>query len=47
MDLIDTNCKTQETQEGNQGLDTLLLLRMCNKIPMEGVTETKEGPFRD
>jgi hypothetical protein len=25
----------------DQSLDTLLLLRMRNKIPMEGVTETK------
>jgi hypothetical protein len=25
----------------NQGVDTLFLLRMGNKIPMEGVTETK------
>jgi hypothetical protein len=37
----------------DQSLDTLLLLRMRNKIPMEGVTETKfravkEGrPFTD
>jgi hypothetical protein len=27
----------------NQRVDTLLLLRMGNKIPMEGVTETKFG----
>jgi hypothetical protein len=25
----------------NQSVDTLLLLRMGNKIPMEGVTQTK------
>jgi hypothetical protein len=27
----------------DQSVDTLLLLRMRNKIPMEGVTETKFG----
>jgi hypothetical protein len=27
----------------DQSMDTLLLLRMGNKIPMEGVTETKCG----
>jgi hypothetical protein len=27
----------------DQSVDTLLLLRMGNKIPMEGVTETKFG----
>jgi hypothetical protein len=27
----------------NQSVDTLFLLRMGNKIPMEGVTETKFG----
>jgi hypothetical protein len=36
----------------DQCVDTSFLLRMQNKIPMEGVTETKfkaetEGPFRD
>jgi hypothetical protein len=31
-----------EKKEG-QSLDTLFLLRMGNKIPMEGVTETKFG----
>jgi hypothetical protein len=36
----------------DQSVDTSFLLRMENKIPMEGVTETKfraemEGPFRD
>jgi hypothetical protein len=36
----DTICKTHETQEV-QRVDTLFLLRMVNKIPMEGVTETK------
>jgi hypothetical protein len=35
-----------------QSVETSLLLRMGNKIPMEGVTETKfraemEGPSRD
>ena len=34
--------KTHETQEeGRPKLDTLILLRRGNKIPMEGVTETK------
>jgi hypothetical protein len=33
--------KTHETQEeGRPKLDTLILLRRGNKIPMEGVTET-------
>ena len=27
----------------DQSVDTLILLRMGNKIPMEGVTETKFG----
>jgi hypothetical protein len=27
----------------NQSVDTLLLLRIGNKTPMEGVTETKFG----
>jgi hypothetical protein len=27
----------------DQSVDTLVLLRMGNKIPMEGVTETKYG----
>jgi hypothetical protein len=27
----------------DQSVDTLLLLRMVNKLPMEGVTETKFG----
>jgi hypothetical protein len=36
----------------DQSVDTSFLLRMGNKIPMEGVTETKfraepEGPSRD
>jgi hypothetical protein len=34
--IQDTICKTHETQE-----DTLPLLRIGIKIPMEGVTETK------
>jgi hypothetical protein len=29
----------------DQSVDTLFLLRMGNKIPMEGVTETKFGGF--
>jgi hypothetical protein len=28
----------------DQSVDTLLLLRMKNKMPMEGVKETKFGP---
>ena len=28
-------------KKGNQSVDSLLLLRTGNKIPMEGVTETK------
>ena len=40
----DTICKTHETQEeGRQNVDTSILLRRVNKIPMEGVTETKCG----
>jgi hypothetical protein len=37
----------------DQSVDTLFLFRMGNKIPIEGVTETKfgseteEGPSRD
>jgi hypothetical protein len=37
----------------DQSMDTSLLLRIGNKIPMEGVTETKlgaetkDGPSRD
>jgi hypothetical protein len=37
----------------DQSVDTLILLRRGNKMPMEGVTETKlelrqkEGPSRD
>jgi hypothetical protein len=30
-------------KEKNQNVDTSFLLRMGNKIPMEGVTETKFG----
>jgi hypothetical protein len=29
----------------DQSVDTSFLLRMGNKIPMEGVTETKVGRF--
>ena len=35
--------KIHETQEENRSVDTLFLLRMGNKISMEGVTETKFG----
>jgi hypothetical protein len=31
------------TKKGDPSVDTLFLLRMRNKIPMEGVTETKVG----
>jgi hypothetical protein len=31
----------------NQTVDTLLLLRMGNKIPMEGVIETKFGAEKE
>jgi hypothetical protein len=37
----DTICKTHETQEEGRPKDTSILLRRENKIPMEGVTETK------
>jgi hypothetical protein len=43
----------QTQEEEDQSVDTSFLLRMGNKIPMEGVTETKfelrgkEGPSRD
>jgi len=30
-------------KEEGQSVDTSVLLRMVNKIPMEGVTETKHG----
>jgi hypothetical protein len=30
-------------KQEDQSVDTLLLLRMGNKLPMEGVTETKLG----
>jgi hypothetical protein len=40
----DTICKTPETKnKEDQSVDTLILLRRGNKIPMEGVTETKCG----
>jgi hypothetical protein len=43
MDLTDTICRTYETQEESiyRSVDTSFLLRMGNKISMEGVTETK------
>jgi hypothetical protein len=39
----DTVCKTNETQEEGRpkSVDTSVLLRRGNKIPVEGVTETK------
>jgi hypothetical protein len=41
---IDTICKIQENQEGRPKCgDTSFLLRIGNKISMEGVTETKFG----
>jgi hypothetical protein len=44
----DTICKTHETQEeGRPTSGYLFLLRMGNKIPMKGVTETKFGVERD
>jgi hypothetical protein len=36
-------CKTHETQEEGQSVDTSFLIRIGNKIPMEGVTEIKFG----
>jgi hypothetical protein len=40
----DTICKRQENQEeGRPMVDTSLLLRKENKIPMKGVTETNFG----
>ena len=42
MDLTDTVCKTHETQEeGRPSVGSSFLLKMGNKIPMEGVKETK------
>ena len=38
----DTICKTQESQEDHD-VDTSVLLRRGNKVPMEGVTEGKYG----
>jgi hypothetical protein len=38
-------CKTHETQE--LSVDTSILLRRRNRIPMEGVTETKCGAETD
>jgi hypothetical protein len=38
QDIID---KQHETQEEGYFVDTLILLRRGNKIPMKGVTETK------
>jgi hypothetical protein len=40
----DTICKIHETQKNeDQSVVTLSLLRIENKTPMEGVTETKFG----
>jgi hypothetical protein len=37
-------CETHETQERRpKSVDTLPLLRIANKTPVEGVTETKFG----
>jgi hypothetical protein len=42
--IEDTICKTHETQEERrQSVDTLPILRIGNKTPMEGITETKFG----
>jgi hypothetical protein len=42
--IKETICKTHEIQEeGRQNVDTLPLLRIGNKTPIEGVTETKFG----
>jgi hypothetical protein len=41
---LDTICKTHETQEEDQNVDTSFILRMGNKLPMEGFTDTKFGP---
>jgi hypothetical protein len=35
--------KHRKLKKEDQGVGTSLLLRMGNKIPMEGVTETKFG----
>ena len=40
--LFTYSCKTHKTQEEkDQSVDTLILLRRGNKIPLEGVTEKK------
>ena len=40
--LFTYSCKTHKTQEEkDRSVDTLSLLRRGNKIPLEGVTETK------
>jgi hypothetical protein len=42
--LFTYSCKTHKTQEEkDRSVDTLSLLRRGNKIPLEGVTETKCG----
>jgi hypothetical protein len=44
LKIQDTICKTHDTQEEQrQKCGHLLLLRIGNKTPMEGVTETKIG----
>jgi hypothetical protein len=40
------NFKTQQIKKEDQRVDTLFSLRIANKIPMEGVTETKFGAKR-
>jgi hypothetical protein len=39
----DTSYKSHETQEEDCSVDTFIPLRRGNKIPMEGVTESKCG----
>jgi hypothetical protein len=42
QNTLNTICKTHETQEEeDQSVDTLILLRKRNKIPVEGFSETK------
>jgi hypothetical protein len=36
-------CSWNLKKKGNQSVDSMILLRRGNKIPMEGVTETKFG----
>jgi hypothetical protein len=39
----DTICKAKIKKREDQWVDTSFLLRIGNKIPMKGVTETKFG----